>query len=173
MQWNDKKSTKTLIHAYVTLRLDYCNSLLFGLPEYLIKKLQRVQNAAARLVTRTKKFDNITPVLKELHWLKIQERIEYKILLLAYKALHGQAPKYLEELVVPYKNASSYALRSNKKQDLDSGSVSKCPKYGDRTFKKAAAKLWNTIPSNLRSSESVNSFKSGLKTHLFKRLYNC
>jgi hypothetical protein len=82
----DLDATKTLVHAYVTSRLDYCNSLLYGISKELIDKLQRVQNTAARLITRTKKFDHITPILKELHWLPIEERIKYKVLLLAHKA---------------------------------------------------------------------------------------
>ena len=87
------ESSKTAVHAYVTSRLDYCNSLLYGLPKELSKKLQSVMNTAARLVTRTRKFDHITPVLQDLHWLPIESRSKFKILLLVYKCLYGLAPK--------------------------------------------------------------------------------
>ena len=86
---------KTLIHAYVTSRVDYCNSLLYGLPNNVLCKLQSVINTAARLVTFTKKFDHITPVLKELHWLPIQQRIKFKMLLLVFKSLNDLAPDYM------------------------------------------------------------------------------
>ena len=83
---------KTLIHVFVTCELDHCNSLLIGLPCYLIKRLQMVQNCAARLVVRGRKYDPVTSVLCQLHWLPIEQRIVYKILLLTYKALNGLAP---------------------------------------------------------------------------------
>ena len=91
------ESSKTAVHAYVTSRLDYCNSLLYGLPKELSKKLQSVTNTAARLVTRTRKFDHITPVLQDLHWLPIESRSKFKILLLVYKCLYGLAPSYLSK----------------------------------------------------------------------------
>ena len=91
------ESSKTAVHAYVTSRLDYCNSLLYGLPKELSKKLQSVMNTAARLVTRTRKFDHITPVLQDLHWLPIESRSKFKILLLVYKCLYGLAPSYLSK----------------------------------------------------------------------------
>ncbi len=78
-------SAQTLVHAYVTNKLDYCNSVLYGLPNYLITKLQYVHNSAARLLTSTHKFDHITPVLIKLHWLPVKFRINFKILLLAFK----------------------------------------------------------------------------------------
>ena len=93
--------------AYVNtsgLKLDSYNSLLYGLPKYCIQKLQSVLNAAARLLTYTSKYDHITPVLAELHWLPVEKRIIFKILLLTCKALHSQAP-YISELLVPYKPA--------------------------------------------------------------------
>ena len=89
-------------HAFVTSRLDYCNVLLSGCTNSALKRLQLVQNAAARVRTRTKKCEHISPVLKTLHWLPITFRIDYKILLLRYKALKGLAPVYLSELLIPY-----------------------------------------------------------------------
>ena len=89
-----------VIHAFVTNRIDFCNSLLYGLPDCELKKVQRVQNAAARLLTSTRKYDHITPVLRELHWLPVKYRIQFKILLLTFKAIHGMAPDYISRLLM-------------------------------------------------------------------------
>ncbi len=91
-----------LIHAFMTSRLDYCNTLLGGCSERLINKLQMVQNAAARVLTRTRKYDHISPVLSTLYWLNIKHCIDFKILLITYKALNGLAPQYLSKLLVHY-----------------------------------------------------------------------
>ena len=93
----DESSTETLIHAFVTSKLDYCNALLNGLPKYQINRLQLVLNTAARVVTHTRKFEHITPVLIGLHWLPVSYRITFKILLLTYKALNNLAPSYLSD----------------------------------------------------------------------------
>ena len=82
-------TTKILVHAFVTSHLDYCNSLFYGLPQYQYDRLQRVLNAAARVVCLIPKFDHITPVLIGLHWLPVRYRVIFKILLLVYKALHA------------------------------------------------------------------------------------
>ena len=88
-------ATKTLVHAFICSRLDYCNSLLFGVADQQLKRFQSVQNAASRLVTGTRRSDHITSVLKVLHWLPVRQRIEYKMAMLVHKCLNECAQEYL------------------------------------------------------------------------------
>lgn len=159
---------KTLIHALVTSRLDFSNALLFGIPAKLTGRLQRVQNTAARLITRTRKYDHITPVLMSLHWLPVEYRYQYKILMYTYKALNGSSPAYLAELVVPYHPAR--ALRSDSELLLAVPRTNTAT-YGNRCFNKATATLWNNIPLDIREAKSLFTFKAKVKTHLFKLAY--
>ena len=94
----NQNPTEKIMHALITSKLDYCNSPQFGLPNSQLQKLQRVQNAAARIITGNRKYDHITPVLRELHWLPVKERIDFKILLLTFKALNNMAPAYLKDM---------------------------------------------------------------------------
>ena len=144
--------------------MDYCNALLIGIQQDLIAKLQRLQNSAARIVSRTRKYEHITPVLIKLHWLPIKFRIQFKVLLLVYKALNGLAPKYIKELLVPYKPRSH--LRSETKGLLDEPRTRL--KFGDRAFSISAPRLWNALPQRLKDSTSCQAFKKCLKTHLFR-----
>ena len=96
------KSTEILAHAFLSSKLDYSNSLLYNVPKYILKKLQSVQNAAARLITCSRKYDHLTPVLFDLHWLPVNERIKFKILLLTFRVLRQQVPTHIQDLVTRY-----------------------------------------------------------------------
>ncbi len=161
-------SCVTLVHAFISSRLDYCNALLAGLPQCDINKLQLLQNAAARVITYTRKFDHITPVLYSLHWLPVRERISYKILLLTYKALHGQAPKYIADML-SFKESRN--TRFMQTAPLNVPHV-KCPTFGGRSFSYMAPTLWNKLPVSVRSAPKLDIFKSKLKTHLFSEYFN-
>ena len=92
----DNSSLECLVHAFITTKLDYCNSLLCGAPSTLINKLQRIQNIVARIISGHGRYEHITPVLKSLHWLPVQQRIKFKTLVLVYKAINNLAPVYLQ-----------------------------------------------------------------------------
>ena len=149
------EQTKTVVHAYVTSKLDQNNSLLSGVPSTKIAKLQRVQNAAAKLIVGAKKRDHVTMILKQLHWLPVEFRIDFKVLLLTYKALHGEGPVYLQSLFEWHR--PSRALRSAS-QLLLSVPVSNLATYGDRAFCVYAPVRWNSLPHKVRSASSTNAF---------------
>lgn len=163
-----EKATKSLVQSLVISRLDYDNSLLCGLSQELMNKLQLVQNKAARMITLTKRRDHITPVLRTLHWLPIEVRVDFKILLLVYKALHGFAPQYIKDLIQEYQPAR--LLRSSFQDTLHEPKA-RTARYGDRAFSVYAPKVWNLLPLPIRQSDTITSFKSRLKTHFFKLKY--
>ncbi len=157
-----------LVHAFMTSRLDYCNALLGGCPASSINKLQIVQNAAVRVLTRSRKYDHITPILQSLHWLPIKFRISYKILLLDYKALNDLAPAYLTNLLSRYNPTRS--LRSQNFGLLVVPRIAKSTK-GGRNFSYLAPKLWNSLPDNIWGPDKLSLFKSILDTHLFSQAF--
>ena len=161
-------ATATLIHSFVTQRIDNNNALLNGVPNVQLNRLQRLQNMAARIVTRTKQSDHITPVLADLHWLPVEQRVSFKVCLIMFKCNQGQAPIYLRDLVDDYTPARS-GLRSADKGLLQEQRSSTL--WGDRSFAIGAVKLWNSLPDALRSCDNVDTFKSQLKTHLYKKAF--
>jgi len=164
-------NTQTLVNAFITSRLDYCNSTLYGLPACELQKLQRVQNTAARLICNISRFDHITPSLIQLHWLPIIYRVEFKILLITYKVIHELAPTYLCELIT-LKRPSRYNLRSTGELLLQHPGYKSLRTLGDRSFQVAAPSLWNNLPHEIRHADSLSSFKKLLKTFLFKKAYD-
>ena len=140
--------------------------VLYGLPNSHIMKLQRIQNAAARLVTGTPRFCHVTPLFFHLHWLPISYRIKFKILLLTFKCLYGQAPNYLIDFIT-IKKQSRYSLRSNESIFLELPGIKTHPTLGDRAFQSAAPYLWNALPSAIRNIKTLDTFKTAVKTHFF------
>ena len=159
-------AAETLIHAFISSRLDYCNSILHGTTAKTLNKLQYIQNSAARLLTSTRSRDHITPVLRDLHWLPVKYRIEFKLLLTTYKSLNNLAPSYLSALLIPH--APSRSLRSSDAGLLVVPRKIRLKTWGDRAFSVAAPTLWNTLPKHIRDAPSLSAFKTALKTHLFK-----
>lgn len=157
-----------LIHAFVTSRLDYCNSLLAACPKSTLRNLQLVQNAAARILTGTKRREHISPVLESLHWLPVEFRIKFKLLLLTYKAINGMAPAYLQDELTSYQ--PNRALRSQNAGLLLVPRVCKST-VGGRAFSYQAPVLWNQLPFHVKQAPTVSTFKTRLKTFLFEIAY--
>ena len=161
-------ATKTLVHSFISSRLDYCNSVLSGLPDSDIQKLQCIQNAATHLITHSKKYDHITPVLVDLHWLPFRFQILFKVLVLTYHALEGTAPPYIQSVLNHY--TPSHVFRSASKLSLSvphSNTISN----GATAFSCFAPVQFNKLPESLSKSPTLLGFKSGLKTHLFRLAY--
>ena len=156
-----------VIHATVTSKLDFHNGLLVDIPEKSIRRLQVVQNNAARLLMRVRKTEQcITPILNDLHWLPINKRISYKILTMVQNALHSPvAPGYLREQVIVYRPARPLRSATNHWTLVIPRSRQK---HGDSSFSVAGPKLWNTLPVELRVPQTSVVFKKKLKTFLFR-----
>jgi hypothetical protein len=168
----DQTTACTIVTALIHSKLDYCNSLLLNLPASSTNRLQFVLNSAARAVTKTSRFHHITPVLKSLHWLKINQRIHYKVISLTYKILLSDQPSYLRSLLGLQ---SSRSTRSSSVVTLTRPSNPSRLKITNRSFYHTAPALWNNLPTELRAyapnthsfALSTSQFLKKLKTYLF------
>jgi len=160
----DIPTASLIAHSLVSSRLDYANSLLYGAPKSTVFKLQRVQNTLARIVTQSNSLTHSDPLLRQLHWLPVHSRIRFKLATITYKALSASSPPYLACHLQLHQ--SIHLLRSSDQRHLD------CPSsktvFGSRSFRCSAPTVWNSIPLEIRSSSSIDSFKRSLKTHFFR-----
>uniref|UniRef100_A0A803SRC4 Reverse transcriptase domain-containing protein n=1 Tax=Anolis carolinensis TaxID=28377 RepID=A0A803SRC4_ANOCA len=163
-----KSDLATVVHALVTSRLDYCNALYVGLPLKTARKLQLVQRAAARLLTGANYRERSTPLFKELHWLPIIFRSQFKVQVLTYKTLNGLGPAYLCDRISRYE--PTRPLRSSGRALLSLPPPSQARLAGTReqAFSIVAPRIWNSLPEEIRQAPTLASFKKLLKTWLFR-----
>ena len=162
-----KEATLRLVCSLVMPRLDYGNISLCGISEGLLDKLQKAQNAAARLFVKFLRSDHITPHLRDLNWLPVRSRIKYKILVTTYRALHNEAPAYISKILTPY--TPPRTIRSTNTSMLTAPTTH--TKHGDRAFSCAAPRLWNELTISIKNCLSTSAFKQSVKTYLFNRAY--
>jgi len=162
-------TVRDIVNSFVISRIDYCNCLLAKSPQCSLRRLQRVMNAAARLVCGAGRRAHITPLLRDrLHWLRIEQRVTYKLCLLVYKTLHDMAPSYLSELCRPAAdNPARTKLRSAMQANLQVPRTRTL--FGDRAFAVSGPLAWNNLPADLRAANNIIVFKSKLKTYLFSQ----
>ena len=155
---------KNLVHYS---KLDFCNSLLCGIPKHLLWKLQSIQNAAECFVTPSSKYDHITPLLMQLHWLPIARCIKFKNVLLTFKCLHDLSPFYIKELLIPYCPAQMLQSPSTL---LLAWTDYNMRTYGTRAFATSTPELWNQLPKYIRAIDNLTTFKSKVKTYFLTML---
>ena len=157
------------MQALVLSRLDYCNSTFIGCTQYNLSKLQRVQNMAGRVIFKLRKHDHITLHLSNLHWLKVAERIDFKVAVLVFKCLRGMAPSYLQELITTEHGHTG--LRSSTNELLPI-TRSRIALVHNGSFSSVGPRLWNSLPVAVRTAENTDIFKTKLKTYLFSHSYS-
>ena len=164
--------TCRLVTAFVTSRLDYGNALLADLPQSTNAPLQRVQNAAVRLVSGLRHRDHVTSSLRELHWFPIRYRIMYKLYLTMHNAHVGRSSRYIIDILSPIADMPNRGrLRSSASSKYELPAIRL--KIGKRAFSYTGPTYWNSLPSELTSITDTQTFKSRLKTHPFRLAYDC
>jgi len=154
----------------VLSRLDYGNDVLIGLPTYLVRRLQSVLNASARMIFQLRRSDHITDALASLHFLRVPERIQFKIAVLTYKVLHRITRRYVDPLVHVSDLPGRRRIHSASTDRLVVPPF-KLSTIGSRTYNVAAARTWNGLPEDVTSSPTLPAFPKRLKTHLFRQFY--
>ena len=167
-----QEARRALVTAFIASRVDYCNAVFYGVAQSTIHRLQSCLNAAARLVTGVGKFEHITPVLRDiLHWLPVEQRVTFKVAVLAFDCVRGTCPAYCRDVCTPLVNVPGRRVtRSAQRGDLHVPSTRTV--LGTRSFRVAAPTVWNSLPPHLHSPTiSRRQFRAGLKTHLFQEAY--
>ena len=168
-----RKNLISLVHSLVVSKVDYCNSLLIGLPNVTLKRVQSILNRAARLIFNLHPMVPTTSSLIQLHWLPLKARIEFKVCLITFKALKFNKPLYVRELLSPAFRESAAGLRSaDDPHRLHEPRAIGEKRFADRSFSYVAPRLYNRLPLTLRTIDSLDAFKRQLKAFLFSRAYD-
>ena len=164
-------ATATLVSAFVLSRIDYCNSLLFGSTHDVTSHLQRIQNYAARVILRLPRSSSITIHIKSLHWLPVKVRSTYKIACLCYHCHSSTAPSDVTDMLHRKPSHTRITRSSSYTMPLLNRPAHSKAALGDRSFSFAYTSVCNSIPNDVRCATSLSSFKSRLKTYLFRSFY--
>ena len=164
-------ATATLVSAFVLSRIDYCNSVLFGSTHDVTSHLQRIHNYAARVILRLPKSSSITIHLKSLHWLPVKVRSTYKIACLCYHCHSSTAPSYVTDMLHKNTLHTLKTRSSSYTMPLLNRPAQSMAALGDRSFSFASSSVWYSIPNDIRCALSLSSYKSRLKTYLFRSAY--
>ena len=159
----DKKTLISIINSLVFSKLYYCSTVWGGTFKENIRKLQLVQNFAARIISGKRKFDHISSTIKDLGWLSVQDMLAYRDAQMVYKIINGSVPLYLKNFVKRRSDVHNRSTRNSHNLDIPKCRTS----FAQRSFGYRAIKLWNSLPNNVRESTSLNTFKQSLKTWLF------
>ena len=167
----DRKTTESMVRTCMTSHLDNGHCMLYGISVHLLTRLQRVRNVASRLITIMKKHDHITAILIDLHWLPIEQRIEYKLLLLTFRSLHGLVASYLTDLLIRHQPTACYAPRTLTCYRFfhDANYV-----YAGRTniFNCCSTRLWNNLPLAIRAQTASVRSKSNIRHFCLKERFH-
>ena len=151
------KNLKTIVNSLVVSCIDYCNVMYYGINQDLLTQLQRIQNAASKIVMGKFKYDHVENDLRILHWLPIRKRIIFKIALLVYKSLKGLAPCYIQDMFCYVSHGESFRLNIPTVKT----------KIGSRALSVIGPKVFNSLPKSIRNADTIEIFKRDLKTYLF------
>jgi len=163
------KHVHTLVHAFIASLIDYCNALLYGITDGVIRRLQSVLHAAVRLITGIRRYEHITPTLHDtLHWLPISQRFTFKIALMMFERSRSRCPKYFGDVYTPVHTVAAHSrLRSADHGELVVPRVWST-RFGSRSFRVCGPTIWNKLPQDLRSTDTREQFQSSLKCWLFE-----
>ena len=167
-----RQTLQSLVRALVVSKVDYCNSVLTGVSAHLLDRLQSVLSAVVRLIFSARRSEHIGPLLRELHWLHVLERIRFRLCVLAFRCLHGTAPSYLA-------GSLCHAANVDGRRHLHLANTvslvvpsTQCTTLGDRAFPVAAARAWNDLPPTITASPSLLTFCQHLKTFCFQTTFH-
>ena len=162
-QYLNRETLENIMHAFITTKLDYCNALFLGLPHNRLNRLQKIQNAAARILTGTNIREHMMPILCDLHWLPVAQRVQFKVLLIVHKSIHHQNSPFADSIII-----DTHSCRTPNSLCIP---FTRSSTVYDRAFSVAGPRLWNQLPLYLRVVSDTNVFKRNLKTHLFRQCF--